>query len=135
MYFVFRLAKIILVSLSVLLNSCGDDKGDKYGFCDGADARHIKDDGCSGPGYEIMLDIDVDEDKGTAEVEVLFIGESYDKNENVETRHGASAAGTRMVRGGDTPFCKRKSTITLTWVCGVDLSAKSASDEKEDKIQ
>ena len=131
---VYRLMQITLLLTALFVSACSDDFDGSMAGCEGADARNVYSDGdeggCSGPGYDIMLDVDVDEDKGTAEVEVLFIGDSYNEDENVETRHGGSANGTRMIRGGDTPFA-REIDITLTWVCAADISARSASDKKE----
>ena len=53
------------------------------------------------------------------DVEVLFIGDSHDEDQSVETTQGSGRSGTRMIRGGDTPYGEALE-IKLTWSCNVE---------------
>ena len=124
---IFRLIKAALLMV-FLVSGCDnyDDYDGSMSGCDGADARSHWGDGdssgCSGPGYEILLDLDLKEDESSAEVDVFFIGDSYDENEHVETQHGSSPG--RMIKRGDTPF-EAELEIKLNWSCDVDGEKKT----------
>ena len=119
---IFRLIKASLLMVFIVIGcDVYDDYDGSMSGCDGADARSHWGDGdssgCSGPGYEILLDLDLKEDESSAEVDVFFIGDSNDENEHVETQHGSSPG--RMIKRGDTPF-EIELEIKLNWSCNAD---------------
>ena len=68
MAYVYRLIKTTLLLTALTLSACDvfdDDFDGSMMGCSGVDARDITSGGCSGPGYDIMLDLDVNEDEGS----------------------------------------------------------------------